>query len=222
MGSIVDAVFGGSAKDASRAQTDATRQAMREYKQGVAEAKREIAPRFEEATERRLERTQQAMDVLGMGFAPSLDAMSQGNLGAQQLLAGSMPQMQNAILGGSVDYSFMQPQGINFNAGDFLSGIPQVFNPPAAEQPAQQVPPQPNVPSNPMFDPFNMGDPRNTYTNQFGQVPFQIGDPSTPANNFGNPFTGAGGMGAFSNTNGVAGLGGGRGVPGFHNFEKLR
>jgi hypothetical protein len=130
MGSIVDAVFGGSAKDAARTQQQGTREAMAEYKRGVAEAKREIRPAFEGAEQSRLERTQQAMDMLGSGFEPQLDVMSQGNMNAQQMLAGSMPQMQNAILGAPVDYGFMQPQGVDFNAGDFLSGTPSVFTPP--------------------------------------------------------------------------------------------
>lgn len=129
MSAITDAVFGGSAKDASKAQIAATEKGMVEYKKGIADAKTDINKYSGQATDSRLQRTQQAFDVMGQGFAPALDTMNQGSMQAQQTLSGAAPQMQNAILGNAVDYSSLQPQGINFDAQSFLGGMPSVYDP---------------------------------------------------------------------------------------------
>lgn len=158
MGGIVDAVFGGSAKDASRAQVESLDKAMRETRRSTKEAKDTILPMFDEAEQTRLARTQQAADILSEGFLPQLDVMSSGNMNAQQVLAGAAPQMQNAILGGPVNYSFMQPQGIDFNAAQFLGGLNALSNVNAAgytpndtdlpDIPLPDIPPPTGVPNN--------------------------------------------------------------------------
>jgi len=135
MGQIVDAVFGGSAKDAARAQNRATQDAMKQFKEGTAEAKREIMPRFESAEMERYKRTQQSMDVLKQGFMPQMDVINQGNMNAQNTIAQAAPQMANAILGGDVNFESLQPQGINFDAMGFLGGMPDVEAPEMSPQP---------------------------------------------------------------------------------------
>lgn len=129
MGSVVDAVFGGSAKKAAKAQTAGLEKAAFEYKKGVQEAKSEVRPLFDSAMDIRRQRAGQAAEMTRAGLDPSLDVLSQGNMSAQQMLAGAAPQMQNAILGNAVDYSGLQPQGIDFNAQDFLSGLPSMSLP---------------------------------------------------------------------------------------------
>lgn len=151
MSDITDAIFGGGAKDAAGMQVEATERAMQEYKKGIQEAKDEINPAFNRASEMRLNRSQQSLNALQAGFQPSLDVMQQGNVNAQQTIAGSAPQMANAILGNPIDYGFMQPQGIDFDVGSFLGSMPQVqqeqTNLPA-NTPNMPIPQQPNVPSN--------------------------------------------------------------------------
>ena len=67
----------------------------------------------------------------------------QGNLGAQNVLAQSAPQQANAILGGPIDYSFMQPAGINHDISGVLAGLPNIQQQAQQYQPA--VGPQPTT-----------------------------------------------------------------------------
>jgi uncharacterized protein YbjQ (UPF0145 family) len=153
MSSVFDAVFGGSAKDAARAQTDATNRAMEEFRRGTQEAKAEILPRFDQAEQSLQQRSQQSLDVMGGAFTPMLDVLGQGNMNAQSMLAGLAPQQANAILGNSVDYGALQPQGINFDASSFLSGMPDIYS---SEQP--QSPTQGMGGSQANFDPNNISN----------------------------------------------------------------
>jgi len=134
MGSL----FGSGSQAGARAQAQATREGMAMYRKGVDEAKEQILPGFERARQQNLFRTGQAMDALSGTMQPQLDAYSQGNLNAQQALAGSGQQMQNAILGGQVDYSGLQPQGINFDAQSYLSGMPSI-NAQAPDMPERDI-----------------------------------------------------------------------------------
>jgi hypothetical protein len=193
MSAITDAVFGGSAKDASKAQIAATEKGMVEYKKGIADAKTDINKYSGQATDSRLQRTQQAFDVMGQGFTPALDTMNQGNMQAQQTLSGAAPQMQNAILGNAVDYSSLQPQGINFDAQSFLGGMPSVYDPNTNSTQQPSATPQP--PSN--FDIFS--EANNLPTSQ--PVPPEI------LNNILNPYQPSN----YNNllTDGTAAMGGG-------------
>ena len=128
-------LFGGGSKDAARAQTQATREAMVDYRRGVQEAKDELFPAMDRSTEQRFQRTQEARDMMDYGFAPEMEARTQGNMNAQALLAGTPQQQQNAILGMPVDYSGLQAQGTGFNASSFLSGAPQMSAPIKREPP---------------------------------------------------------------------------------------
>ena len=103
-------------------------------------ARDDINRLYPQATERRNQGYQQQMDFLGSALPVTMDAMQQGNFNAQQVLAGSMPQYQNAILGGAVDYGFAQPQRIDMSSQieGLLSGLPQLYSPP--EQNNNQMP----------------------------------------------------------------------------------
>ena len=45
-------------------------------------------------------------------------------MNAQNQLAAGLPQIQNALMGGAVDYSQFQPQQINFDQGVFNQQLP--------------------------------------------------------------------------------------------------
>ena len=208
MSAITDAVFGGSAKDASKAQIAATEKGMVEYKKGIADAKTDINKYSGQATDSRLQRTQQAFDVMGQGFTPALDTMNQGNMQAQQTLSGAAPQMQNAILGNAVDYSSLQPQGINFDAQSFLGGMPSVYDPNTNSTQQESTATQPTAtqpPSN--YDIFNTGGgTSSSYLDN-------ILNPSQPANYQEIVSSGGNAMGGGVNLmgGGVNPMGGGMG-----------
>ena len=105
-------------------------------------ARADINRLFPQATERRNQGYQQQMDFLGSALPVTLDAMQQGNVNAQQVLAGSMPQYQNAILGNAVDYGFAQPQQIDMSSQieSLLAGLPQLYSPPQQQQNNNQMP----------------------------------------------------------------------------------
>lgn len=52
---------------------------------------------------------QGALDVFGQSVPSQANVFQQGNVGAQQQILAGLPQMQNAILGGNVDLSGLQP-----------------------------------------------------------------------------------------------------------------
>ena len=99
-------------------------------------ARDDINRLYPQATERRNQGYQQQMDFLGSALPVTMDAMQQGNYNAQQVLAGSMPQYQNAILGNAIDYGFAQPQRIDMSSQieGLLSGLPQLYSPPEQQQ----------------------------------------------------------------------------------------
>lgn len=131
MGRLTDALFGGSAEDAADAQVDALERAMRTTKEATDEAKREIRPAFDNAARSRLERLNQAQNILKHGFKPSIGVMGQGNMNAQRMLSGAAPQMANAILGNNIDYGQLNPRGISFGYDSFLAGLPAIQNIPS-------------------------------------------------------------------------------------------
>ena len=206
MSAITDAVFGGSAKDASKAQIAATEKGMVEYKKGIADAKTDINKYSGQATDSRLQRTQQAFDVMGQGFTPALDTMNQGSMQAQQTLSGAAPQMQNAILGNAVDYSSLQPQGINFDAQSFLGGMPSVYDPNANSTQQESTATQPTATQPPPnYDIFNTGNGISSpYLNN-------ILNPSQPANYQEIISRGGNAMGGGMSGGGMGGGGGGGG-----------
>lgn len=141
VGDVVDGLFGGTATDAADVESAGYDRAAELYQQGVQEAKDEIFPAFEQASIDRLNRYNQIQQLLGGSFGPQLDVYNQGNMNAQQTIAGAAPQMANAILGGQVDYSGLQPQGINFNPADYLAGMGDLFAPPPAPTTTPTTPP---------------------------------------------------------------------------------
>lgn len=68
---------------------------------------------------------QSALDLYGQTIPQQMDVFQQGNVGAQNVLAGSAPQFSNAIMGLPVDYSFMQPTALNYNTDWAQQQLPQ-------------------------------------------------------------------------------------------------
>lgn len=137
---IGSAVIGGissniAANKAAGAAKDSTAAQLAHQERMYDKARDDINRLFPQATERRNQGFQQQMDFLSSAMPATMDIMQQGNMNAQGVLAGSMPQMQNAILGGQIDYGFMQPQQINYEdqVQNVLAGLPTLYDP-AQEQ----------------------------------------------------------------------------------------
>lgn len=128
VGGIVNDRASRRAADTAQNTSDAQLAYMR---QAENRARQDINSLFPHATEARNQGFQQSMDLLGSALPVTIDALQQGSMGAQNVVAGSMPQMQNAILGGPIDYSFMQPQQVNVDIAGLLGGLPQLYSPPS-------------------------------------------------------------------------------------------
>jgi len=150
-----------ASRSGSRRAADTAQKTSDEQLNYMAEqegkARQDINKFIPAATQSRLAGTQQAMDLLSRSAPMTMDAFQQGNMGAQNILAGSMPQIQNALMGGAVNYDFMQPQRVNVDLQGLLAGVPNVYNPPRQED---QSPPG-NVPAP------NIGIPDIFKGNQF-------------------------------------------------------
>ena len=153
------AIIGGIASDraSSRAADTAaeTSDAQLAYMRDAENRAREDIDRlFPLADESRRRGAQQQMDILSQTMPATIDFMQQGNVGAQGVLAGGMPQIQNAIMGGPVNYDFLQPQQMDYQSTlqDLLSGVPSVWTQPTAEDPA--------LPTTPGVQPPTTGFPR--------------------------------------------------------------
>lgn len=136
MGSIVDALFGGSAGDAADAQIAGMREAQEALEQARAEAQQLMQPRFDEAMDTRRQGTQQALDIFRQGFDPSLQTFQQGSMLGQGTLQTGAQQAGAAILGGPIDYNALNPQAVNIPQNIFTNA--NVVPPP---QPDIGVPP---------------------------------------------------------------------------------
>lgn len=116
-------------------------QSIAYMQQSEEKARKDIEELFPKAANARNERYQQGMDFYTSTVPESMDAVSQGNYNAQQTLSAAMPQIQNAILGGNIDYSFAQPKQQSVDINSLLAGMPTIYNASAQQattQPAQQ------------------------------------------------------------------------------------
>lgn len=108
------------------------------------QARADINRLFPQAAQARNQGYQQSMDLLSSAMPLTIGAVQQGNMNAQNTIAGSMPQMQNAILGNApIDYSFMQPQQVNVDYQSMLAGLPTLYDP--TQQAQGGTPPNPYV-----------------------------------------------------------------------------
>lgn len=110
-------IFGGGttgASQQSQASQAAANLATEQFiKERTAEARSDVTSLFPGAQQVASQGFQGALDLIGQGIPQQIDAFSQGNVGAQQAIANTFPQIQNAIFGLPVDQSAFQPVGIN-------------------------------------------------------------------------------------------------------------
>lgn len=115
---IFESIFGGGATGASERSLEATQAAnaatQKFIEERSAEARADVTALFPGAQRAGAEGFQGALNVIAGGLPQQLSAFQGGNVGAQQLLGQTLPQVQNAILGLPVQQStFQQPQQIN-------------------------------------------------------------------------------------------------------------
>jgi len=139
MSFIKDTFFGGAEKKAAKVQQAGLEQGQADIRAGQAQARQDVLKLFPAAQENIGLGFQGALDVFGQSLPAQTDVFQQGNVGAQQALINALPQFQNAILGGQVDFSAFQPTQIQApDLGFFQQQLPQ-FTDPFAPPPQQQV-----------------------------------------------------------------------------------
>ena len=106
---ITDTFFGGAEKKAAKAQTAAIREGQEITKEATEQARKDVMNLYPQARQDALGGFQGALDVFNQALPQQASLFQQGNVGAQQALLAGLPQIQNAILGGEIDYSGFQP-----------------------------------------------------------------------------------------------------------------
>lgn len=97
---------------AQKAQMAANQRAQAYIERAGAEAAQSGQRLFGAAQENIMRGNEAAMGLFGQ-FAPQqLAAFQQGNVNAQQQIAGGLPQIQAALMGTPVDYSAFQPRSV--------------------------------------------------------------------------------------------------------------
>lgn len=98
-----------SADKALDAQSDAADKSAAQLAAAQAQARGDLFKLFPAAQQNAQQGYQGALDVFNQTLPQQSDIYQQGNVAAQNQLINAMPQYQNAILGGAVDYSQFQP-----------------------------------------------------------------------------------------------------------------
>ena len=125
---VVGAIASDRASDkAADASASASRAASAETRRAADEARGDINRIFPSAQRTGQEGFQSALDVFGQSLPAQTDAFTQGNVGAQQAILSGLPQIQNALLGGNVDFSQLQPfESQSPDLGFFQQTLPQL------------------------------------------------------------------------------------------------
>ena len=130
MSIIKDTFFGGAEKKAAKAQTKALGQSQDFIREGVEKGKKEALPLYNSAMNNLLAGFQGGLDVFGQAIPAQQQIFQQGNVAAQEQLLAGLPQMNNAILGGPIDYSQLQATQLQTPNLDFLNQqLPAYSNP---------------------------------------------------------------------------------------------
>lgn len=145
MGSIKDMFdpldfTGKKAKKAAKKVAKGNERALETQRKSVAQAREDLFKLFPAAQQNANLGNQAALDVFGQGLNAQTDVFTQGNMGAQQQLLAGLPIAQNAILGGNIDTSSLQPFQIQQPDLGFLQQqLPEFVDPYApTPQPQQQ------------------------------------------------------------------------------------
>jgi len=94
---------------ASKAQPKSTDKAIASTQEAASQGRQDVTDNMALARQQANLGFQGGLDVFGQSAPAQMDVFQQGNLGAQQQLLAGLPQIQNAILGGNVDLSGLQP-----------------------------------------------------------------------------------------------------------------
>lgn len=124
MSIIKDTFFGGAEKKAAQAQEKALGESQEFIREGIREGRADINRLFPEAQQMQQAGFQGALDIFGQALPQQANVFQQGNVGAQQALLSGLPQMNQAILGGPIDYSALQPQTLDFDPSVFQQQLP--------------------------------------------------------------------------------------------------
>lgn len=141
MSIIKDTFFGGAETKAAEATERGLERSMEAFAEGTDKARSDIMNLYPSAESSLRQGAQGALDVMGQFLPQQADVFQQGNMNAQSQIAAGLPQIQNALMGGAVDYSQFQPKQINYDQGIFNQQLPDVQTSQEALAPA---PAQPN------------------------------------------------------------------------------
>jgi hypothetical protein len=122
-----------ASKKAANASRDASNTASAETRRAADEARADIFKLFPASQDALATGYQGAANIFGQTAPQQADIFQQGNVAAQQQIAAGMPQFQNAILGGQVDYNQFQPTQLQQPDFSFMQGqqfeSPDPFDP---------------------------------------------------------------------------------------------
>ena len=133
-GALLGAEIGSKSNSkASKAQQAGADKATAETRRAADEARADIFKLFPASQDALSTGYQGASDIFGQSAPQQADIFQQGNVAAQQQIAAGMPQFQNAILGGHVDYNQFQPTQLEQPDFSFMQSqqfeAPNPFNP---------------------------------------------------------------------------------------------
>lgn len=134
-GNLRDKITGKSEKEAGAKKAAAATDAAEIINQQTEKARADIFKLFPAAQQDLRGGFQGALDVFSQSLPAQQNIFQQGNVGAQQQLLAGLPQIQNAILGGQIDLSQLQPTQLQTpDLGFFQQQLPQFVNPFPATQ----------------------------------------------------------------------------------------
>ena len=125
MSKTIKGVFGGTDDSAQKSQEKANVATSEFVKKQAKQSRSDVLGLTEFGDTARNKGFQGALDVLAQTIPQQLSAFSQGNIAAQGTTLAGADQFRNAILGGQVDLSQFNPQGINVPAGIFAQQLPE-------------------------------------------------------------------------------------------------
>lgn len=129
MSIIKDTFFGGAEKKAAKAQQKGIEKGIEATERAAKQARQDLFNIFPQSRQDIQQGFQGALDVFGQSLPAQTQAFQQGNVGAQQTLLAGLPQIQNALLGGAIDFSQLQPQRLDIDTSFFQQQLPQQVSP---------------------------------------------------------------------------------------------
>lgn len=97
---------------AQKAQVAANQRSQEFIEDQALKAENAAGRLYDSSAQNLLAGNSAALNLYKDSLNPTMDTMRQGNMMAQQQIAGGLPQIQNALMGIPVDYSAFQPQQV--------------------------------------------------------------------------------------------------------------